>query len=645
MLTGKDRLQFPELPDELPQGAKRKLWLEMNQVICDICEPQQAKRLITSAPQLAEAFRRLQQGKKVRRNRSRLLRKVAAFAVGAAILSSAIYFLKPLEKVTAGSEPLAPVVLPPGGDSNRPVNEVCSIKLSSYPPYATVYENGVKLDEQTPTDFRDFEPGEVVTYRFELDGYKTLEKNYSVPDSDIWVIDESLEVFRPPVDNLIWIDSVGGSYLPRDGYHISGFLRNEPFKRFLRESKTEVEVRTSPFSENGESIEIVLIDKVVASAYTEWLEAKARRRGLLRENQMITYIQDPDLVASEFSDEDRTLGYLPTRMVVKKIPFSSVKFSSDPEGARVYVDGRWIGTTPMNHRGVRPSDIKVEIRMDGFKKYQNLFKVGENVTEMVHVKLEPNDGVVFGLQWRNSLDMPLVPIRKGLMAAVFETRTQDYRAFMRATKYRPYRKPGFRQTGSHPVVGVNLADAQAFCSWLTKKELAEDRISEGQRYKVPTDLEWSELIGLVEDPNAFPSERDHKAQNDSQLANRYYWGASFPPKEVVANLADESAAKVYGVAKSRTIDGYNDGYEKTAPGGMFPANQFGIHDLCGNVYEWVDTSYKSGQSLAVVRGGSWASFSKSHLRVWSRFLISKSVRGNQFGFRIVLVDESLELDE
>ena len=67
--TGKDRLDFPELPDELPQGPDRKQWLALNRVICDVCEPQLSKRSIKTAAELADALRRIQRGKR-RRSRS-----------------------------------------------------------------------------------------------------------------------------------------------------------------------------------------------------------------------------------------------------------------------------------------------------------------------------------------------------------------------------------------------------------------------------------------------------------------------------------------------------------------------------------------------------------------------------------------------
>ncbi|MGJ8672547.1 SUMF1/EgtB/PvdO family nonheme iron enzyme [Rubritalea sp.] len=646
MVTGKDRLQFPELPDELPQGAERKLWLEMNQVICDICEPKQAKRTITTATELAEAFHRLQQGKRVRKKRGKLILKcLSACLLVVLVAAGAKYVLTEQARKVVDQPAEVIQAVEVVDNSNRPENEICSIKVATYPPYAKVYENGVLLEEETPTDFRDFEPGEVVTYRFELDGYKTLEKNYTVPDSEIWVIDESLHIYQPPVRNLIWVDPLGETYSPRGGYHVSGFVRRPAFEKFLKMTKKKFAHKFTPFSESGESVEIVLTNSSVADNYAKWLERLARRHGLLGEHQMMTYMLDPDLLAADFTEEDKLANRLPMRIIVKDIPYSTVALKSEPAGARVYVNKRWVGSTPLELKRIRPGEIRIEMRAEGYKKYQKTVKVGEGGKRNLFVELKPNDGLIFGMQWVNSIGMPLVPIREGFMAAVWETRVEDYELFVEDTGHPLPLNPGFMQGEDHPVVGVNLEDAEAFCVWLTKRELAEERISEGHRYKLPSDLEWSELVGFFEDANASPSARDLEAQNNPELTDIYFWNGSFPPSDVVANLADEAAARAVGVSKSRTIDDYDDGFEKTAPVGSFTSNQYGLFDLCGNVYEWVDTPYKEGQDLAVVRGGSWASFSKSHLRVWSRFLISKSLRANQFGFRVVLVDESQQTEE
>ena len=66
--TGKDRMNFPELPDDMPSGRDRKRWLELNRIICDICEPRISKRKISTAGHLAEALKRIQRGKRRRRS-------------------------------------------------------------------------------------------------------------------------------------------------------------------------------------------------------------------------------------------------------------------------------------------------------------------------------------------------------------------------------------------------------------------------------------------------------------------------------------------------------------------------------------------------------------------------------------------------
>src|SRR5690606_36978782 len=85
--TGKDRLQFPELPEELPEGSDRKRWLSLNNVICDVCEPHLSKRRIRTAGDLAEALRRLQRGKRLRRRRPvSVLLTTLVLAAGAVVV-------------------------------------------------------------------------------------------------------------------------------------------------------------------------------------------------------------------------------------------------------------------------------------------------------------------------------------------------------------------------------------------------------------------------------------------------------------------------------------------------------------------------------------------------------------------------------
>ena len=52
--TGKDRMDFPALPDDLPEGTVRKKWQAFNTIICQAAEPRVEECAIDSAEELAE---------------------------------------------------------------------------------------------------------------------------------------------------------------------------------------------------------------------------------------------------------------------------------------------------------------------------------------------------------------------------------------------------------------------------------------------------------------------------------------------------------------------------------------------------------------------------------------------------------------
>ena len=88
---------------------------------------------------------------------------------------------------------------------------------------------------------------------------------------------------------------------------------------------------------------------------------------------------------------------------------------------------------------------------------------------------------------------------------------------------------GFQQEDTHPVVKVNWYDANAFCAWLTKKELAEGKIKEGQKYRLPTDAEWSVAVGLGQEKGNTPKEKSRG------IKDVYPWGKEWPPPKGVGN--------------------------------------------------------------------------------------------------------------
>ena len=118
-----------------------------------------------------------------------------------------------------------------------------------------------------------------------------------------------------------------------------------------------------------------------------------------------------------------------------------------------------------------------------------------------------------------------------------------------------WRNPGFTQTDDHPVVCVTWFDAKAYVAWLSEKT--------GDEYRLLTESEW-----------------EYVARGGTTTP--WFWGDSSEMQCRYANALDAST-RVYpgGV-------GCNDGYSRTAPVGSYRANPFGVHDMAGNVMEWVE---------------------------------------------------------
>jgi formylglycine-generating enzyme required for sulfatase activity len=211
-----------------------------------------------------------------------------------------------------------------------------------------------------------------------------------------------------------------------------------------------------------------------------------------------------------------------------------------------------------------------------------------------------------GESWENSLGVKFVPVPgTDVLFSVWETRVQDYEAFVRATGHKGsegWRDPdssgqgwsdGFVQTPSHPVAGVSWDDAVAFCGWLTEKERTLGTLGARQEFRLPTDAEWSAAVGLPAESGATPQEKD------GRVPNVYPWGTGFPPPPGSGNYSSEGDG---WWAKS---DGYSDGVKFTSNVGSFHANRFGTYDLGGNVWEWCSDWFNAERTDRVIRGASF----------------------------------------
>ncbi len=181
-------------------------------------------------------------------------------------------------------------------------------------------------------------------------------------------------------------------------------------------------------------------------------------------------------------------------------------------------------------------------------------------------------------------------------------------------KGRTWRDPGYRQTERDPVVCVSWRDAHAYAEWLSRQT--------DKTYRLLSEAEW-----------------EYVARAGTKTAR--YWGEREDGQCQYANGADSRTDRNWRI----TCD---DGYARTAPVGSYAANRFGLYDVLGNVWEWVQDCWNehyadaSGDGRAwetgncsrrVGRGGSWDN-SPRHLRSASRYWTFTGHRNNNNGFRI-----------
>lgn len=159
--------------------------------------------------------------------------------------------------------------------------------------------------------------------------------------------------------------------------------------------------------------------------------------------------------------------------------------------------------------------------------------------------------------------------------------------------------------GNRSVINVSWNDIQTYIQWLNR--------ATGQRFRLPSEAEW-----------------EYAARAGS--TTQYSWGDS-----VGNNRAN--------------CDGCGSRWDdsKTAPVGSFSANRFGLYDMHGNVWEWVqdcwNKSYQGAPSNGsawqrgdcsrrVLRGGSWYN-GPTYLRSAYRSFNAAGYRNDVLGFRLV----------
>lgn len=633
MATGKDRLQFPELPDEFPEDTNIKRWRSLNQVICDICEPRVSRRTIKTASELADALRRLQRGKRLkRRSRSKVL---SLIPLAACLLLVGWLFRDHIPWPTQFSSSVSAPPIPPKVEYGY-------VKVISEPEGAEVYDGEGNFLGITPMKNIRLPAGQRYEFEFRFEGYRTEREEGLVKANEKKVVEKIMSIYAPPVEGEQWTDNFGIKYQPMDGYHISeGFVRAYQWRRFIETTKKKLHAEIVNHRESGVVRKVVLVKQQDAEAFCQWQTERAVNEGYLNEVQYISPKMATGFKSKEISEQAKKQGLKPFQCVVRDIPFARLAIYSVPEGASVQIEGEYKGVTPLVLARVKPGSTTVVLHVEGYRRVSKTIVLKDRAREKVNINMQRDNSVVFGKAWENSLGMKFVPIGEDLLVSAWETRVKDYQTYIKEAKASKLEPPGFKQGPNHPVVGVSREDAEAFCKWLTERERKQERISEDATYRLLTDEEWSRVAGIEEDPDDLPSIREFRPERV------FPWGEVWPPEDAgfkVGNLADQTAAEAIDVSRERTLFNYNDGYEKTSPVGSFPPNDQGIYDLAGNAHEWVADDYRGEGTHGVLRGGGWNSYLKEHLYVTQRNAVRANKRSNLYGFRVALIKETKNIE-
>jgi formylglycine-generating enzyme required for sulfatase activity len=164
---------------------------------------------------------------------------------------------------------------------------------------------------------------------------------------------------------------------------------------------------------------------------------------------------------------------------------------------------------------------------------------------------------------------------------------------------------------SQPVVGVTWEDANAYCRWLTTELHKAGQLPPELVVRLPLEVEWEKAAAW--DPQR-------------RVKRRYPWGDEWSSAR--ANTADDRGAWL------------------TVPAGCYPdgVSSYGVHDMIGNVWEWMANEYASylgahalfhEEGSYTLRGPSCASL-PTHARCTYRSRLPASYWRYHLGFRIVI---------
>ena len=280
--------------------------------------------------------------------------------------------------------------------------------------------------------------------------------------------------------------------------------------------------------------------------------------------------------------------------------YGSVTLESRPAGAAVVSGGKPLGRTPLTLAVVSPGDYSFELSKEQHRAAIVSGKVEPGGALHFDATLTYDPAPITSRNFKNGLgrDMVWIPTLVGWDGA-YEVTQAEYERLGGTN-------PSYFKAPNHPVDSVTWFEAVKFCEALSAHEQALGTLPAGYRYRIPSDEEWSQLVG------------------EQKL--------------------DGAISSLFERQKS------------TAPVGSLAPNELGLHDVRGNVWEWVSDWYSqtivtrvqkdgatpnpewTGTDRKVLRGGAWNRSGEFDLAVGNRMGASPSSKDRyDVGFRVVLM--------
>jgi formylglycine-generating enzyme required for sulfatase activity len=283
-----------------------------------------------------------------------------------------------------------------------------------------------------------------------------------------------------------------------------------------------------------------------------------------------------------------------------RFAYGSVSLASDPAGAAVASGGMPMGRTPLTLAVVPPGNYTFELSKEQHRAASVSGSVEAGGSLNFTATLTYDSTPVVSRDFKNSLGQQLAWIAPlNGWAGAYEVTQEEYERLSGTN-------PSYFKAPRHPVDSVTWYEAVKFCEALTVQERSLGTLPEGYRYRLPTDEEWGRLVG--------------------------------------------------GQKLDAAISSLFDRQKSSAPVGSLAANEYGLYDIRGNVWEWVNDWYSQtilnrvqkegstataewvGTDRKVLRGGAWNRSSEFDLAVANRMAARPSAEDRyDVGFRVVLM--------